>query len=33
LQPKRSPTLRRAYKTLYKEGLTAVAACERLLRI
>jgi len=26
-------SLRRAYKTLYKEGLTAVAACERLLRL
>jgi len=26
-------TLRRAYKALYKEGLTAAAACEQLLRM
>ena len=26
-------TLRRAYKVLYKEGLTAAAACEQLLRM
>jgi UDP-N-acetylglucosamine acyltransferase len=26
-------TLRRAYKTVYKEGLTAAAACEQLLQI
>jgi UDP-N-acetylglucosamine acyltransferase len=26
-------TLRRAYKTVYKEGLTAAAACERLLQM